>query len=260
MLSLEGRIALVTGAARPRGGSGRGIALELARAGADVAVHARAWEDDPWPMGEIAALGRRALTVEGDLADGGHARRLAARSPRGSARWTCSSTTPASRAAREGPGRGLRPRQPVSDGRLNLNAGLRDVPRVPARHGRGGWADRQDRLIAGRTGQLRMGADAPPSGPDWLHPVAPRSKYAPTVRATICPGMVDTEEMYKTFARRDELAGPRPAPPRRSASRCSRSSARAAPRTSATPRSSLLRRRRLGGRQTLNVDGGQAMN
>src|SRR3954453_15331873 len=75
MGSLEGRIALVTGAGR-RKGIGRGIALELARAGADVAVHARAWDDDPWPVEEIEALGRRRLCIEGDLAERGTAVRL----------------------------------------------------------------------------------------------------------------------------------------------------------------------------------------
>ena len=51
--------------------------MQLARAGADVAVHARAWDDDPWPLQEIAALGRRVLTVEGDLTDRDTAERLA---------------------------------------------------------------------------------------------------------------------------------------------------------------------------------------
>ncbi len=65
---LDGRIALVTGAGRRRG-IGRGIAVALARAGADVAVHARAWEQEPWPLEEMAAIGRRVLAVDGDLTD-----------------------------------------------------------------------------------------------------------------------------------------------------------------------------------------------
>ena len=97
MSSLEGRVALVTGAGRRRG-IGRGIAMELARAGADVAVHARAWDGDPWPLEEIPALGRRVITVAGDLTEPGTASRIAGdvadalgprRAPRGSARRGC---------------------------------------------------------------------------------------------------------------------------------------------------------------------------
>ena len=51
--------------------------MELARAGADVAVHARAWDGDPWPLEEIPALGGRVLTVEGDLTEPGIAARIA---------------------------------------------------------------------------------------------------------------------------------------------------------------------------------------
>src|SRR5437870_1917239 len=77
MGSLHGRIALVTGAGRRRG-IGRGIAMELARAGADVAVHARAWEEALWPLEEIPPLGRRALAVEGDLSRPADVARIAA--------------------------------------------------------------------------------------------------------------------------------------------------------------------------------------
>jgi glucose 1-dehydrogenase len=66
-MKLSGKKALVTGAAR---GIGKGCALELARAGADVAVNDR----ERTPEGEavtaeIQALGRRAFLVEGDVFD-----------------------------------------------------------------------------------------------------------------------------------------------------------------------------------------------
>ena len=64
---LSGKVALVTGAAR---GIGRGVALELARAGADVCVNHRA----PGPavaevVAGIQALGRQAFPVQADVSD-----------------------------------------------------------------------------------------------------------------------------------------------------------------------------------------------
>jgi glucose 1-dehydrogenase len=67
MMKLSGKAALVTGAAR---GIGRGCALELAKAGADVAVNDR--ERTPLAESvvvEIESLGRRAILVEGDVFD-----------------------------------------------------------------------------------------------------------------------------------------------------------------------------------------------
>jgi NAD(P)-dependent dehydrogenase (short-subunit alcohol dehydrogenase family) len=64
-MKLLGKKALVTGAAR---GIGRGCALELARAGADVAVNDRersALAESV--VAEIQALGRQAMLVEGDV-------------------------------------------------------------------------------------------------------------------------------------------------------------------------------------------------
>ena len=65
-MSLEGRLALVTGAGM---GIGQGIALELARQGADVAIHyassARGAEET---ADEVRKLGRRAVTIQGNLA------------------------------------------------------------------------------------------------------------------------------------------------------------------------------------------------
>ena len=80
MAGLEGKVALVTGAARQRG-IGRAIAVRLARGGADVVVSGvgRASEDFPeaekrsgWRglesvVAEVEALGRRALALEADV-------------------------------------------------------------------------------------------------------------------------------------------------------------------------------------------------
>jgi len=67
MIELAGRTALVTGGSR---GIGRATALLLARAGADVALtyRSRAAEAEA-VAAEIRALGRRAHTSGGDLAD-----------------------------------------------------------------------------------------------------------------------------------------------------------------------------------------------
>lgn len=61
---LDGRIAVVTGAGK---GIGRGIALCLARAGADVVVSSRTRGDLDSLVREIEALGRRAVAVPADV-------------------------------------------------------------------------------------------------------------------------------------------------------------------------------------------------
>lgn len=66
-MRLAGKTALVTGAAR---GIGRGCALELARAGADVAINDRTRSELAESLvAEIHSLGRRATLVEGDIFD-----------------------------------------------------------------------------------------------------------------------------------------------------------------------------------------------
>lgn len=68
-MELDGTAVLVTGGARR---VGRAIVLELARAGCDVAVHYHRSEPEAVAVAEqVRALGRRAVTICGDLLDSG---------------------------------------------------------------------------------------------------------------------------------------------------------------------------------------------
>ena len=65
-MDLNGKVALLTGARR----IGAVVAETLARAGADVAlVYNRSHQDAEATAGDIRALGRRAITLKGDLAE-----------------------------------------------------------------------------------------------------------------------------------------------------------------------------------------------
>ena len=76
--SLEGRAALVTGAGIRLG---RAIALRLARAGADVAVHHRtSGKEAEEVAAAIRQLGQRAVTLQADIEDPGACEALVARS------------------------------------------------------------------------------------------------------------------------------------------------------------------------------------
>jgi glucose 1-dehydrogenase len=67
MNRFEGKVALITGASR---GIGRGIALRLAREGADVVVNYRTHPEEARETAQaIAELGRRALVWQADVAD-----------------------------------------------------------------------------------------------------------------------------------------------------------------------------------------------
>jgi glucose 1-dehydrogenase/3-oxoacyl-[acyl-carrier protein] reductase len=71
---LNGRLALVTGAGM---GIGRAIALELARQGADVAVHyASSAKGAEETAAEIRGLGRKSVAIQGDLGRVAECRRV----------------------------------------------------------------------------------------------------------------------------------------------------------------------------------------
>ncbi len=76
-MELDGRVALVTGAGRRLGAA---IAIGLARAGCDVAVHHHASADGAEAtLRAVRVAGRRAERFPGDLRDSGVARALADR-------------------------------------------------------------------------------------------------------------------------------------------------------------------------------------
>ena len=73
---LTGKVALVTGASR---GLGEGMALALARAGADCVLVSRSGKDLEQVAERVEALGRRALVVTADVADVKRVAAMAAR-------------------------------------------------------------------------------------------------------------------------------------------------------------------------------------
>ncbi|MGD9629005.1 MAG: 2-dehydro-3-deoxy-D-gluconate 5-dehydrogenase KduD [Pyrinomonadaceae bacterium] len=73
--SLAGKAALVTGASR---GIGKTIAIALGEAGADVACHSRTEDGAAEAIEAVKNLGRKAVSVVGDMADKDAPKRVAA--------------------------------------------------------------------------------------------------------------------------------------------------------------------------------------
>ena len=67
-ISLEGKVAIVTGAKR---GLGKAIALTLAKAGADVTICTRVFKDVSYDLNDVAEeirkLGRRSMAIQADV-------------------------------------------------------------------------------------------------------------------------------------------------------------------------------------------------
>jgi NAD(P)-dependent dehydrogenase (short-subunit alcohol dehydrogenase family) len=70
LFSLEGKVAIVTGASKE---TGKTIAIEMAKAGADVVVTARTVEGIEKAAAEIRSLGRRSLAVPTDVREAAQA-------------------------------------------------------------------------------------------------------------------------------------------------------------------------------------------
>lgn len=72
--SLEGKVALITGAAKRLG---RAVALRLAKQGADIAIHYHSSElEAKSAVQEIEGLGRRAVAISADLSNVAQTKRL----------------------------------------------------------------------------------------------------------------------------------------------------------------------------------------
>ena len=210
--SLRGRVALVTGAGRRRG-IGRGIVQELARAGAHVAVHARTWDDDPWPLEERDALGALTTIVEGDLTDPGVVRTIV---PEVAERLGGVDILVNNAGVAGAAGRDLLLELEDELWYRTVDVNLNAVYLV-TKACLAGMVERERGAIvnissvAGREGQPRMGAYVATKFALIGLTQQLALEYAPHVRVNcICPGSTDTEMMDGTFARRDATAGAEP--------------------------------------------------
>lgn len=67
MIDLSGKVAMITGSSRD---IGRGCALEMARAGADICVNYHSHGDEAQQVAEeVRTIGRRTIVVQADVSD-----------------------------------------------------------------------------------------------------------------------------------------------------------------------------------------------
>ncbi len=206
-------MALVTGAGRRRG-IGRAIALTLAAAGADVAVHGSGSGRDPEELHAVAddvrAHGGRVLAVEGDLGDPAAVAAIAGqiRADLGTVDVLVNNAGVAGPA-----GQYTLLELPDEAWYATVDANLHAVFHV-CKAFLGGMLEAGSGTVvnissvAGRAGQPRMGAYC---ATKWAVIGLTQQlalEVAPTVRVNcVCPGSTDTAMMDGTFARRDAAAG-----------------------------------------------------
>jgi NAD(P)-dependent dehydrogenase (short-subunit alcohol dehydrogenase family) len=211
MPDLTGRVALITGSGRQRG-IGSGIALALARCGADVVLHGsgRAPDELAAVEAEVAAVGGRVITVEAELTDRDAVQAMAAaiESRLGVVDVLVNNAGVAGTA-------GLHDLLELDDDvwyrtvDANLNAAyLVTKAFLGGMVGAGRGAIVNISSIAGRVGQARMGAYSATKFALIGLTQQLALEFAPAVRVNcICPGSTDTDMMDGTFARRDALSG-----------------------------------------------------
>lgn len=225
MSQIEG-VALVTGAARQRG-IGRAIALALAAAGADVAVHGSPRPPESYPeherevgwrgaasvAEEITAGGRRAVALEADLTDPAAPAELVAQ--------TVEALGPPGILVNNAGTAGTTGTDTLVDldeetwSRIlavNLDAVFRLCKAaVPVMLENGGGSIVNVSAGAGSKPRARFGSySASKAGLNALT-AQMALEFAPTIRVNcVSPGSTETDMLDATFARRDALAG---APP-----------------------------------------------